>query len=52
MKFGVGKLIAYVYTDFFVKEEVKELPPIISFPCFKDEIMWIDMTELDILYND
>jgi hypothetical protein len=53
MQFGVGKLFAYVFSDFFKPFDSKVFPKgIVSFPCFKKEILWIDITELDPLFND
>ena len=50
MIFGVGQLFAYKYSNFFVKNEVVEVPTgVIQFPCFSDEAFYVYVTEYD--YN-
>ena len=48
LRFGVGKLIAYQYSDFFELDQVIEVPAgKISFPCFKEEAFYFYLTEND-----
>ena len=48
MRFGVGQLIAYQYSDFFSADQTIEVPAgKISFPCFKEEAFYFYLTEND-----
>ena len=53
MKFGVGRLVAYQYSNFFMKEEVIKVPEgKISFPCFNDEAFYLNLEEHDKYEDD
>ena len=48
MRFGVGKLIAYQYSDLFEEGQVIEVPETkISFPRFTEEAFYFYLTEND-----
>ena len=53
MRFGVGELVAYQYSNFFhVNEEIDVPEGKISFPCFNEEPFWLFIKEHDEMDDD
>ena len=53
MRFGVGQLVAYQYSNFFREDEEIEVPEgKILFPCFKDEAFYFTVSEHDEYEDD
>ena len=53
MTFGVGKYVAFQYSNFFGENEVIEVPEgKIRFPCFFDEAFYLNILEHDVFEDD
>lgn len=50
---GVGELFMYLYQNLFLPNQVDPFPSqAVSFPCFKNEAMYISMVETDGYVSD
>ena len=53
MRFGVGEIVAYQYSNFFSENEVIEVPMgKMKFPCFRDEAFYFWIREHDEYEDD
>ena len=53
MSFGISDLFYYTYANDYAKSDSVPLPSgAVSFPCFMDEAIWLQTTEVDFLKND
>ena len=53
MTFGVGKYVAFQYSNFFSENQVHEVPDEkIRFPCFFGEAFYLNILEHDVYEDD
>ena len=53
LTFGVGRYVAFQYSNFFTENEVIAVPEgKIRFPCFFDEAFYLNILEHDVYEDD
>ena len=53
LTFGVGKYVAFQYSNFFKENEIIEVPEgKIRFPCFSKEAFYLNILEHDVYEDD